>query len=99
MIITEIPIQIFLNRIERLVRIRNDPYRIALPIYDILKNYIEAGVDIKTVRIMDMVDATSILIGGTMLEYTDSRDRRWIATYLSYKPTPKEQEELLEKVK
>ncbi|MEM2262128.1 MAG: hypothetical protein QXK24_06725 [Ignisphaera sp.] len=99
MILTEIPIQIFLNRIERLVRIRNDPYRIAIPIYDILKNYIEAGADIKTIKVMDTIDSTAILIGGTMLEYTDSRDRRWIATYLSYKPTQKEQEELLEKVK
>ncbi len=99
MILTEIPIQIFLNRIERLVRLRNDPYRIALLIYDILKNYVEADANIQTIKIMDTIDATTILIGGTMLEYTDSRDRRWIATYLSYKPTPKEQEELLEKVK
>lgn len=99
MILTEISIQIFLNRIERLVRLRNDPYRIALLIYDILKNYVEADANIQTIKIMDTIDATTILIGGTMLEYTEERDRRWITRYLSYKPTLKEQTELFEKVK
>ncbi|MEM2262268.1 MAG: hypothetical protein QXK24_07445 [Ignisphaera sp.] len=99
MILTEIPTQIFLNRLERLVRLRNDPYRIVMPIYDLLKNYLESGADIRTIKIMNTFDTTTILIGGTMLEYTEDRDRRWIATYLGYKPTQKEQEELLEKVK
>lgn len=94
MIVIDIPIQIFVNRIEKLLRMRNDPLGLAKMLYDIVS--ISPVVD--TLRIVQTFSATTIIFGSTVIEFEEDKDRKWLSRYIAYQPTEKEYEEL-EKVK
>lgn len=95
----EIPTQIFIYRLERILKSQRDIYRIARVINDILMLYLQSNIEIKTIKVIYTFDSVTILIGKTIFEYTDNDERKWVSTNLCYEVTEEELNKMFESVK
>lgn len=98
MTVIEIPASVFLYRLERLIRIRNDPRNIAKMLYDLFVFNIE-NIAYRNIKVVISHDTISVVVGKTVVDYHDDSDKKWLMRYLVYKPTDEELKTIAESVK
>lgn len=90
MIVYEIPIAIFIKRLNSLKEKNNDPHRIV----DLLLNLISVANTNDKITSFNTFDATTLVVSGVILDFHNESERIWLNKYLVYRPTESELEEL-----
>lgn len=90
MIVYEIPIEIFVNRLNSLKEANNDPYHIV----ELILNLISVLNPKDKITSFNTFDATTLVISGVILDFHSDSERSWLNRYLVYRPTEDELDEL-----